>query len=76
MKRITGRQSRTTFELPENWSCGCKRVLRRSCAPPLFQTVYEWKPTSDGIAYVATCLVLQLNKIIGDIHPNKQVPCM
>lgn len=39
-------------------------------------TVYEWKPTSDDIGYVATCLVLQLNKIIGDVHPNKRVPCM
>ena len=39
-------------------------------------TVYEWKPTSDDIGYLATGLVLQLNKIIGDVHPNKQVPCM
>ena len=39
-------------------------------------TVYEWKPTSDDIMYVASCLVLQLNKVTGDVHPNKRVLCM
>jgi hypothetical protein len=39
-------------------------------------TVYEWKPTRNDLTYVTGCLVFQQGKIIGDVHPNKQVPCM
>ena len=38
-------------------------------------TVYSYVPSRSDAPYIATCLVAQLGKIIGQSSPNEQVPC-
>jgi hypothetical protein len=38
-------------------------------------TVYYWGPRRADPTYVTGCLVFQLDKQIGEVHPNKKVPC-
>jgi hypothetical protein len=38
-------------------------------------TVYNWSPPRADTAYVAGCLVFQLGRIVGEMYPNRHVPC-